>query len=200
MPRILYYAQRSPYARKVRIILAEKNLAYHSQEVDLAQRSPEFYQLSPLGKVPVFVDEDGTTIWDSTLIGEYLDEVYPKPSFYPASIKLECRKWEEIGDAIADQAVALWMEKRKDEQASVTNSLRLQAIIDRLLGVCEQKLAQSAYLMGETWTIVDIAVLSSLGYLSLRMGEDWHGQYPLLSQWFKKLHEKESIQITIPIA
>jgi len=42
------------------------------QEVDLATRSPEFYQLSPLGKIPVFVDEDGTTLWDSCLIAEYL--------------------------------------------------------------------------------------------------------------------------------
>ncbi len=200
MTRTLYCAQRSPYARKVRIILAEKSLVYDPQEIDLAQRSAEFYQLSPLGKVPVFVDEDGTTIWDSTLIAEYLDEVYPEPRFYPDSIKLECGKWEEIGDAIADCAVDLWMEKRKGEQISIANSLRLQTIIDRLLAVCEQKLTNSPYFMGEAWTIVDIAVLSSLGYLGLKIGEEWKNNYPSLAQWFENLHQRQSVQMTVPIA
>ncbi|AFY72704.1 glutathione S-transferase [Synechococcus sp. PCC 7502] len=200
MSRTLYYAQRSPYARKVRIVLAEKNLSYTAQEVDLANRSAEFYQLSPIGKIPVFVDENGTTLWDSTLIVEYLDEVYPEPSFYPASIKLQCRQWEELGDAIADNSIALWMEKRKGEQASVGNTLRLQKIIDRLLGVCEQKLVNYTYLMGDDWTIVDISVLSALGYLSLRISDDWKNQYPFLAQWFANLELRPSIQLTVPIA
>jgi glutathione S-transferase len=200
MNRILYFTQRSPYARKVRILLAEKKLSYELQEVDLASRSPEFYQLSPLGKIPVFVDEDGTKLWDSTLIAEYLDEVYPEPRFYPDLIKLQCRQWEEVGDAIADHAVSIWMEKRKGDQASVANCDRLQGIINRLLGACEQKLSATTYLMGETWTIVDVAVLSSLGYLSLRIGEDWKNKYPLLAKWFAGLHQRQSVQLTIPIA
>lgn len=199
MTRTLYSAQRSPYTRKVRIILAEKNLNYELQEVDLAKRSPEFYQLSPIGKVPVFVDGDGTVLWDSTAIVEYLDEVYPEPKFYPDSIKWECRKWEDLADTIADRAVDLWIENRKAE-VSNSNCDRLHMIIDRLLAACQQKLSTNSYLIGADWTIADVAVLSSLGYLSLRNGEDWRNKYPSLSHWYEALHQHQSVQMTIPIA
>ena len=70
MARTLFYTARSPFARKVRIVLREKNLPFQLVEVDLANRSPEFVQISPLGKVPVLVDEDGTTLFDSTVMLE----------------------------------------------------------------------------------------------------------------------------------
>ena len=58
----------------------------------------------------------------------------------------------------------------------------------------------TTYLMGETWTIVDMVVLSSLGYLSLRVGEDWKNNYPLIAKWFAGLYQRQSVQITILIA
>ncbi|MDF0555369.1 glutathione S-transferase N-terminal domain-containing protein [Kamptonema sp. UHCC 0994] len=53
MTIVLYYAQRSPYARKVRILLAEKNLPVELIATDIANKSPEFVSISPIGKVPV---------------------------------------------------------------------------------------------------------------------------------------------------
>ncbi len=111
MARVLYYAPRSPYARKVRIAIAEKNLLCELQQTDITNKPPEFLKISPIGKVPVLVDEDGTTLWDSTLIMEYLDETYPQPSFYPSepSQRLQCRLWEELADTLGDNIVALWL-------------------------------------------------------------------------------------------
>ncbi|MFB2922482.1 MULTISPECIES: glutathione S-transferase family protein [Aerosakkonema] len=201
MSRVLYYAQRSPYARKVRILLAEKNLPCELKATDIVNKSPEFLQVSPIGKVPVLVDEDGTTLWDSTLIVEYLDETYPEVSFYPSDRKqrLECRKWEDIGDTLADNAVALWYQKLKGDNADPKDRAKYQSAIDRLLPPLDEKLATSTYLLGKTWTAADVAALCALGYYTLRFGEDWQHQYLRLGQWFKKLHDRESVKSTVPV-
>ena len=62
----------------------------------------------------MFVEEDDTVIWDSTLIAEYLDETYPEPNFYPThpQTKLECRKWEELADNLGDNVINLWILKK----------------------------------------------------------------------------------------
>lgn len=201
MTRVLYYAQRSPYARKVRILLAEKNLPCELKATDIVNKSPEFLQVSPIGKVPVLVDEDGTTIWDSTLIMEYLDETYPEPGFYPSDRKerLECRKWENLADTLADNIIFLWYQQMKGDNADAKDRAKYQAAIDRLLPVLDDKLAASSYLLGDSWTAADIAVLSALGYYSLRFGEDWQQQYPKLGEWFKNLHDRESVKSTVPV-
>ncbi|MBV8884581.1 MAG: glutathione S-transferase family protein [Chroococcidiopsidaceae cyanobacterium CP_BM_RX_35] len=200
MPRTLYYTQRSPYARKVRIVLAEKRLPCQLQETDIKNKSPEFLSLSPIGKVPVLVDEDGLVLWDSTLIVEYLDETYPKPAFYPSARleKVRCRQGEELADTLTDTIVGLWYEVRKGDGAKPAVQTQHQSTIERLLGVFEQKLKESPYLLNNTLTAVDIAAVSGIGYYSLRFGKDWQQQYPKLAQWFEQLYRRESVQSTVP--
>jgi glutathione S-transferase len=202
MTRTLYYTQRSPYARKVRIWLAEKNLPWTLQETDLAHKSPEFLKISPLGKVPVLVDEDATIIWDSTLIVEYLDETYQPAIFYPKDHRqrLQCRQWEELADCFTDNIVALWLQVRKGDKADANDQVKYQTVIDRLFPIIEQQLNKSTYLAGETWNAADIALLSCLGYYNLRFNQYWQKQYPMLNKWFQNLHERDSVQSTIPKA
>ncbi|MCL1470226.1 glutathione S-transferase family protein [Argonema antarcticum A004/B2] len=158
-------------------------------------------QVSPIGKVPVLVDKDGTTLWDSTLIVEYLDETYPEPSFYPSDRKerLECRKWEDLADTLADNIVALWLQKRKGDRADSGDVAKYQGAIDRLLPALDGQLTASNYLLGNIWTVADVAALSTLGYYNLRFGEDWQQHYPKLGEWFKSLHERESVKSTVPV-
>lgn len=200
MVRTLYYAQRSPYARKVRIVLVEKQLPCDLKETDIKNKSPEFLSLSPIGKVPVLVDENGLIFWDSTLILEYLDDTYLQPCFYPSDRleRLRCRQGEELADSLTDNIVGLWYESRKGDQANPDTQAQYQSIIDRLLSFLEQKLTQSTYLLNDTLTAVDIAAVSGIGYYSFRFGKDWQQQYPKLSQWFEQLHKHESVQSTIP--
>jgi glutathione S-transferase len=201
MQRTLYYSQRSPYARKVRIILAEKQLPCEFKETDIRNKSPEFLRLSPIGKIPVLVDENELVFWDSTLIVEYLDETYPQPSFYPSDRleRFRCRQGEELADHLIDNAVGLWLESNK-AQPDTSTKTKYQSTINRLLGVLEQKLNQSTYLLNDHLTAVDIAAVSGLGYYSLRFGDDWRQECPQLNQWFEQLHQRESVQSTIPQA
>ncbi|AFY58074.1 glutathione S-transferase [Rivularia sp. PCC 7116] len=202
MNRILYYHQQSNFSRKIRILLAEKNLDYELKEVNLMDKSAEFLSISPIGKVPVFVEQDGTVIWDSTLIAEYIDETYPEPSFYPSNPgeKLKCRKWEELADNLGDNIINLWILNFKNNQVPNPYRTRLENSIHRLATVFEQQLTQTKYLSGnDTWNAADIAALCSFGYYSFRLNEDWLVEYPKIANWFNLLHERESVKSTIPL-
>ena len=81
----LYDFLPCPFGQKVRIALAEKGLTYDLVQIDIAKgenRHPDFFRLNPFGRVPVLVDED-TTIYDSTIINEYLEDEYPEPPILP---------------------------------------------------------------------------------------------------------------------
>src|SRR6266581_6459121 len=82
----LYDFALSPRVRKVRIVLAEKGLRYEKGNVDLfkgEQKKPEYLAINPYGKVPALQD-NGTTVYESTIIMEYLNDKYPNPPLLPA--------------------------------------------------------------------------------------------------------------------
>ena len=77
--RTLYHLWLSPFSRKTRVALAEKNLEFTMQIERVWERRRTFLAMNPAGQVPVLVEEDGTAIADSDAICEYLDEAYPEP-------------------------------------------------------------------------------------------------------------------------
>lgn len=74
--RTLFHLWLHPFSRKVRVALAEKNLAFELQIEKIWERRTEFLALNPAGDVPVLIEEDGTTLANSQVICEYLEEVY----------------------------------------------------------------------------------------------------------------------------
>ena len=201
MGRTLYYHPLSNFSRKIRILLAEKNLDCELKEINLTNKPPEFLKISPIGQVPVFVDEDGTTIWDSTLIAEYLDETYPEPRFYPSDrlLRLECRKWEELADTLGDNIIRLWVLDFTGDLDANYYRTKYETLINRLLPIFDEQLREFKYLLGgDTWTAADVAALCSLGYYSLRLNEDWQEQYPHFREWFERLHKRSTVKSTIP--
>ncbi|WP_159786223.1 glutathione S-transferase family protein [Sodalinema gerasimenkoae] len=201
MSRILYYHRQSNFSRKIRILLTEKNLDYQLEEIDLTAKPESFLKISPIGKVPVLVDEDGTVIWDSPLITRYLEEMYPSPSFYPQDVqsRYECLKWEAMADTLGKHIIDLWIQGLLNPETSTKYQSILQSKIDRLISVFAKQLNQGDYLLGtETWSMADISALCAFGYHDLRLGEDWKITYPHLKTWFNKLHQIESVQSTVP--
>lgn len=197
----LYYTPRSPYARKVRIVLAEKQIPCDLQETDIKNKSPEFLALSPLGKIPVLVDEAGLVFWDSTLIVEYLDETYPDPPLYPRRDRrewLRCRQGEELADTLIDHVVGRWIEARQEEAADAAVEAQHQTVIDRLMGVLEQQLNHAPYLLNDRLSAVDVAAFCGLGYYTFRFGPEWQPSYPQLRQWFERLRDREAMVTTQP--
>lgn len=82
----LYHGWRSSASRRVRLVLAEKQLDYDGHLIDMVkgeQHSPGYLALNPNGVVPTLV-HDGRVIWESSVIAEYLDDCFPQPPLLPA--------------------------------------------------------------------------------------------------------------------
>src|SRR6185369_2543495 len=79
----IHGALLSPFVRKVRIVLTEKQIPYELVRANPFEKSPEFLALSPLGRIPALEDEEGRKLADSSVIAEYLEERFPEPALFP---------------------------------------------------------------------------------------------------------------------
>jgi glutathione S-transferase len=101
MPEIeLYGNSLCPFAQRVRLVLAEKELQATEFEIDLRNKPAEFLSKSPLGKVPLLV-HGRTTLWESAVINEYLDECFPHHPLLPGTPELRAgaRMWIGFADS-----------------------------------------------------------------------------------------------------
>lgn len=192
MTRTLYATLRSPFARKVRIALLEKKLSFELVEVDLSNRSADFVAASPLGKVPVLVDDDGTRVFDSTVICEYLEDRYPQPSLLGNEYvtRLKHRALDELADTVAEQTVKLFYSERESAAALNRAKRMLEQALDELEHLISSGAAPTEFGLGQA------AVLSALGYLSYRLGSADIDKRPALAGWTTALASRPSVQST----
>jgi glutathione S-transferase len=192
----------SPYARKVRIAIAEKKI-----ECELVEESPlapgtSVPNYNPLGKVPVLVLDDGTALYDSRVIVEYLDTVSPVSRLIPepSRQRIAVKRWEALADGICDAAVAIVLEtKRPAKEQSAESLARQRQKVDRGLADLASELGDRPWCSGDAYTLADIATGCALAYLDLRHPAiDWRGQYPSLLKLAEKLAKRQSFQDTVP--
>jgi glutathione S-transferase len=107
----------SPYVRKVRIVLAEKRVDYEYVIGRPSAPDSRIHEYNPLGKIPVLVRDDGSTIYDSVVIVEYLEGLVDEPRLIPAAFedRIQVKRWEALGDGIADATVAVSHDLREPE-------------------------------------------------------------------------------------
>lgn len=189
MHRHLYLTFRSPYARKVQILLAEKGLEVQTIAVDLQNKSKEFQALGPMAKVPVLVDGD-VVVSDSTVIAEYLEDRYPEPAMYGQGWegRLRSRHWEELGDSLGDAAIAVFMGRE------AIGTAKAQGQLDRILTTLEADLDR----LPLQFEVAHASLISGLGYVSFRLGDAWKLQHPRLSAWVKAQENRPSVAATVP--
>jgi glutathione S-transferase len=192
MARRLFCTLRSPFARKVSIALAEKGLAVEPIIEDLGARSAAFVGVSPIGKVPVLVDEDGTVVIDSTIICEYLEDRYPTPPLCQPGWRnrLDVRQVDELGDSVAEQAIAIAFKRGDVAKA--------EGVLARLLDVLEARADVTGAPLCGTFSWADASVLSGLGYLTFRLGDSWRHGHPRLAAWYDAMDERPSAAATRP--
>lgn len=155
-----------PFGRKVRIVLAEKELEFDSVTVDLAkgqQRSDEFRRLNPFGKVPVLVDE-GSVVYESTIINEYLNDEYPHPPELLPEDSGERARIRLLVD-FADRAFTLpVMALEREAKATEKDEARAAAAreaVAQALRMLDRELATREYL-GEDFSLADVAFAPAL--------------------------------------
>lgn len=194
----------SPFVRKVRIVAAEKHIEYELV-IDVPwEADTKVPDYNPLGKVPVWVLEDGKTLFDSRVIVEYLDSISPVGHLIPTDprARITVKRCEALADGICDAAALALMERRRPrEQQS-------QDWIDRQLGKVEAGLAamssdmgMNKWCQGDIFTLADIAAGCTLGYLDFRFPElDWRRSQPHLSEFYDRIMLRPTFLDTVPVA
>ncbi|MCK9381710.1 MAG: glutathione S-transferase [Sulfuritalea sp.] len=194
----------SPYVRKTRIVLAEKKIDY-----DLVLDSPwvegnQVAAFNPLGKVPVLVLDDDSTLYDSRVIAEYLDTVAPNNRLIPASgrERISVKRWEALADGTMDAAVTAFLESRRpDGERSPSAIERQRGKIMRALKAMSDELGEQPWCHGNTLSLADVAVGCALGYVLFRLPDmRWSEQYANLAQLYEKLMQRLSFADTVPQA
>jgi len=194
----------SPYGRKVRIALAEKRIEYQLTEESPWAPGNRVSDVNPLGKIPVLVLDDGTALYDSRVIVEYLDTVSPVSRLIPepSRQRIAVRRWEALADGICEAASALVFEQRRPARAQSRDWIERQTA-KVTLGVAElaRELGERAWCSGESYSLADIATGCALGYLDLRLPDlGWRVDYPNLVRHADKLAKRPSFAETVPPA
>ena len=192
----------SPFVRKVRIVLAEKKIEYEF-ELD-SPWSPESNvpNINPLGKIPVLVLDEETTLFDSRVICEYLDNVAPNNKLMPAPNRerIEVKRWEALADGICDAAALIFLEKKRTtERQDPEWIVRQESKLIRGLDYMAEQLGEHTWCMGTHFSLADIATGCALGYLAFRFPEiDWNVKHPNLARLYDKLMQRQAVADTVP--
>lgn len=192
----------SPYARKVRVVLAEKKI-----DCEFTMDSPwnadsAVPDLNPLGKIPVLILDDGTTLYDSRVIVEYLDTMTPNNRLVPAGgrERIVVKRWEALADGVCDAAASAFLEmKRPAAQCSSEWVARQRVKMISGLRAMAADLGDGAWCHGNGITLADLAVGCALGYLELRFADvEWKSQHPNLHALYGKLMARAAFAETVP--
>jgi len=196
----LYGSLTSPYVRKVRIALIEKNIRYEMSVEGPADASGNVVRLNPLRAIPVLVRDDGDVYFDSPLICEYIDSLNDTPRLYPASgePRWQALRWHALGQGMMEATVARFVELRKPaDKQDAAAAAKHEGRIGAALAYANERVPASGFIQGAQIGIADIALGAALGYIDLRYAHDWRGKYPKLAAWFAPLSQRASFMETL---
>ena len=193
----------SPFVRKARILVHELGLQDRVSVHDIGMVSPvsntaELNALNPLGLIPALELDDGSSLYDSTVICEYLNDLADGP-FFPQDRERRFRTLglQALGNGILELSVAL-----RYETAMRPESLRWQDWIEhqqekinRGLDALEARVEdfEASPLIGE------ITAACVLGYRDFRYpDDDWRGGRPGLVEWYGGMMQRDSLRLTQP--
>lgn len=199
----LISATPSPYARKVRIALAEKGLPFHLQtEVpwDSTTATPQY---NPLEKLPVLIMDDGKAVYESHYILEYLEAKFPEPALLPADIdqRLAARQIEVLCDGVCDAFVLLFFERHRDpDQQSQPWMARQLRKIDGGVAALAHSAGEREFVIADRFGLADIALGTLTKYLSVRWAEyPWRERHPNLEAYSDRIEQRASFRDTVPV-
>lgn len=193
----LYHFWQSGNSREVRIVLSEKGLPFESTFVDVMKgetRTPEFLAMNPFGKVPVLV-ADGTPIYESNIINEYLEDRYPQPSLMPSDPLARMRVRQIIHWANqhihANLGPVLVETLLKPEGARDSEMIarRTRAITDAIVHL-DKLAAKADYLCGD-FSLADAALAPHVTVLAL-IGIEPGPELLRFHAWVERLKERAS--------
>jgi glutathione S-transferase len=198
----LYGNGLSPFVRKVRVVLAEKNLPHDHDPVVPFNVSAEYKAISPLGKIPAYRDERGP-ISDSSVISAYLERRHPTPALYPSDAYEYARAlwFEEWADSalVAVTGAKLFFPRiigprffnQPTDEAAVAKAVAedLPPLFDYLEGQLT-----GDWIVGNAFSIADIALGTQFVNMRLAGVSIDAARWPKLARYVARVHERPSFK------
>ena len=197
----LISATPSPYARKVRIALAEKGIAFELLTEVPWNDTTSTPKFNPLEKLPVLILEDGSSVYESSYILQYLELKYPTPPMLPADVDgiLAARKLEVLCDGVCDALVLTFFERLRGEGASPEWTARQRRKIDGGVKEMARLVGKGDWAVGDRFSLGDIAAGTLVGFMAVRFPElPWRTQYPDLAALSDRLEQRPSFKNSVP--
>jgi glutathione S-transferase len=196
----LLWSSRSPFVRKVMVAAHETGLAHRicKERVVVGANKPnaEVMELNPLNKIPTLVLGDGSVLYDSRVICEYLDSLHDGPKLFPADtlVRWSVLRRQALADGLMELSVLrLGEQNRAKETQSESHlsayRLKIASALDRI----EIEGVGSAVFPD----IGQIAIGCALGHLDFRFAaDDWRVGRPKLAAWYSDFSRRPSMQAT----
>jgi len=198
----LHWSPKSPYVRKVMVCAHELQLLPRIELVRsvAAMLKPNLALMmdNPLSKIPTLVLDDGSTLFDSSVICEYLNELAQGPLFPPCGpARWSALRWQAFGDGLLD-ALILWRNERERAPESCSKDLMAAFDLKTRAALVQLDREQSA-LQDAPFGIGHIAVYCALGYLDFRFDAfQWRDACPRLAAWYATLRTRPAFAATEP--
>ena len=192
----------SPYARKVRVVLAEKNVPHEFVHIRLLEADSGIAAANPLGKIPALLRDDGRALYDSAVIVDYLEGLHPAPPLIPSDFegRIEVKRWEALADGVMDAIVAIshdYILSDVPDGGLAWSNANQRKKIDLGLGVMAKDLGAREFCHGAALGLADIACGVALGYMDKELPAiDWRAAHPNLARFYERLAARPSFQAT----
>lgn len=198
--RTLFHLWLHPFSRKVRLALAEKNLDFTLQIEKVWERRTEFLALNPAGDVPVLIEKDGTTLANSQVICEYLEEVYPEVNLLgkdPVQ-RSETRRlvsWfdvkfnREVSENIVGEKLMKRFLKLGEPHGPAIRAghANIHYHLDYIGFLTEKR----KWLAGDVFSLADIAAAAHLSAIDYIGDVPWE-EHRAARSWYEKIKERKS--------
>ena len=205
MSIVIHGVNASPFVRKVRVALAEKNIPYDLKPQVPFGQPPEYMKISPLGKIPCLQDGD-YTLPDSSCIIAYLERTNPKPALYPEDPKEygralfveeygDSRLSETLGPVFFQRVVRKLIFKQESDETIVRNKIDVEA--PKVFDWLESQIGDREWLVGTRFGIADLAMASPFVNFG-HAGESVDGKrWPRLAAYLQRVHSRPSFKALI---
>jgi glutathione S-transferase len=200
----LYGGPISPFVRKAGMCIIEKGLEQRVERVRaytaMIQANVELMRRNPLSKIPVLETDQGTALFDSDVICEFLDTEFSSGlRLYPTAgaMRWQVLRWNALACGALD-ALVLWRFER-NRPIALQSAEVLSTFATKLHACLDSIEAELPSISATDFSIAHISIACMFGYCDFRFQDlDWRTQHPLSVSWFEQFKQRPSARRTAP--
>ncbi len=194
----LYFAKASTFSQRTRVVLQEKGIDFTATEIDLQKKPDGYTQISRYGKVPAIKHGD-IVIYESAIINEYLDEVFPEPPLLPhdPGAKAIARIWIDYANTRFVPAFNKFLRGKDIQEQEQGQREFLEALLYLEQEGLGKLSGNGPYWLGEKISLVDISFypwFERLPLLEHFRKFSLPSETPRLQQWWNTLRDRDSVK------